>query len=153
MTTLLITSSDEKRTFLLEENRHTVASLHISRAAGTNGEIQASDSVWPLARHARNWWQIAVGDPADPILELRRGEASVPGGAEPFAWEIRGRFARFHAVLGGLQQTIVLECSGVRAPHADVEVTGSWAHRDMTVLACFFATMARRSRSIILLSS
>ncbi|MGZ4187889.1 MAG: hypothetical protein ACXVSF_21315 [Solirubrobacteraceae bacterium] len=40
----------------------------------------------------------------------------------------------------------MVETAGWR-PQATVEVQGEWEHRDLVVLACFFAAIARRRRS------
>ncbi|MGZ6705107.1 MAG: hypothetical protein ACXVFA_19195, partial [Solirubrobacteraceae bacterium] len=61
-------------------------------------------------------------------------------------WTFSGRLSRSRAVLGGGAQAIMVETAGWR-PQATVEVQGEWEHRDLVVLACFFAAIARRRRS------
>ena len=93
-----------------------------------------------------------LGDHEDPIVKLGRESATIKGQAGSIPWEIRGRFSRVHAILGAYQRTIVLDAAGWRAPTAELQITGTWEHRDLVVLTCFFALIARRRRSIILLS-
>jgi hypothetical protein len=64
---------------------------------------------------------------------------------------LSGRLRRARAVLGAGDHQIVLDVSGWR-PQASAEVSGDWEHRDLLVLACFFAMIARRRRAIALSS-
>lgn len=153
MSMLSIVKSAEARTWVLQEDRQAIASLHLSRTYTTSGDLRTIDGGRPIARAPRHWWQITLGGDALPQLSLGRDTATVPGIDEPMPWEVRGRFSRFHTVLGSYQRTIVLDASGWRNPGAEVHISGRWERRDEVVLACFFAVLVRRRRSIILLSS
>ena len=87
-----------------------------------------------------------LGEPADPIVAFDRDEATVRGESEPLPWTFSGRLSRSRAVLGSGDKAITVETAGWR-PQATVEVQGEWEDRDLVVLACFFAAIARRRRS------
>ena len=87
-----------------------------------------------------------LGEPADPIVAFDRDQATVRGIPEPLPWTFSGRLSRSRAVLGSGEKAIMLETAGWR-PQATVEVQGEWEERDLVVLACFFAAIARRRRS------
>jgi hypothetical protein len=106
-----------------------------------------------VACHPKHWWQVTVGDPNAPTLQLRRHDAAIPGVETPIAWELRGRVARFHTTLGGAHRSITIDCAGWRSLYAAVAVRGEWRQCELTVLTGFFAVLARRRRSILLLSS
>ena len=152
MTALSIHTTAQPRTWVLQADRQAVASLRISHAATTSGQLRTIEGVWPIARDRRRWWEITAGDHEDPIVKLGRESATIKGQAGSIPWEIRGRFSRVHVILGAYQRTIVLDAAGWRAPTAELQITGTWEHRDLVVLTCFFALIARRRRSIILLS-
>jgi len=152
MTALSIHTAAQPRTWVLQADRQAVASLRISHAVTTSGQVRTLEGVWPIARDRRRWWEISAGDPEDPIVKLGRETATIKGQGDSIPWEIRGRLSRFHAVLGAYQRTIVLDVTGLRVPTAELHVSGRWEHRDLVVLTCLFALMAGRRRSIILLS-
>ena len=105
MATLSIVKSAEPRTWVLEDDRQAVGSLYVGRAATTGGEVRAVDGAWPIACQPHHWRRVAVGEPTDPIVELARQTAVIPGFDEPVPWEIRGRFSRYHAILGAYRRT------------------------------------------------
>jgi hypothetical protein len=151
--TLSITPVGRRRSFLLNEGRQPVGSLHLARTRTTQGEIRASGATWAVVRDPRDGHDVEVGDPAQPPVALRRDTATVPGSAGALPWKIDGRFVRLHGKLGGGDRAITIECSGWRGPHATVEVVGAWEQEHLVVLACFFGLLARRRRAITLLST
>ena len=90
MATLSIVKSAEPRTWVLEDDRQAVGSLYVGRAATTGGEVRAVDGAWPIACQPHHWRRVAVGEPTDPIVELARQTAVIPGFDEHVPWEIRG---------------------------------------------------------------
>lgn len=151
--TLSITPGGRRRSFLLNDGRQPVGSLHLARTRTTQGEIRASGGTWAVVRDPRDWHNVEAGDPAQPLVALRRDTAAVPGSAGALPWNIDGRFVHLHGKLGGGDRAIAIECSGWRGPHAAVEVVGAWEQEHLVVLACFFGLLARRRRAITLLST
>ena len=101
---------------------------------------------WQISSRRRRPEEVVLGEPSDPVVAFDRDQATVRGIPEPLPWTFSGRLSRSRAVLGGGEKTIALETAGWR-PQATVEVQGDWEHRDLVVLACFFAVIARRRRS------
>jgi hypothetical protein len=71
---------------------------------------------------------------------------------EPFPGNSGGDLRASRATLGSGDKRITIDCDGLRAS-AEVAMLGEWPERDLTVLACFFAVIARRRRSIVLFST
>jgi hypothetical protein len=145
VTSLSIRRSVEPRTWALQDGYRLLAWLALGRAGAGSGELRSAEQTLPIVFRARRQDRVIVGEPADPLLELRRDEATLRGAAEPLPWAISGRRSRTRGVLGDGERTIVVETSGWR-PEASVEVTGEWEHRDLVALACFFTLIARRRR-------
>jgi hypothetical protein len=146
VTKLSISRSVEARTWALQDGYRLLAFLQMGLAGATSGELRAGEETWPITSRSRRPHEVVAGDPADPIVAFDQDEATVRGFALPVPWEFSGRLSRSRATLGEADTTIVLETSGWR-PQAEVEITGDWEHRDVVVLACFFAVIARRRRS------
>jgi hypothetical protein len=144
--TLSINRSVEARTFALQDGYRLLAYLQMGRSGANTGEVRRDDEVWPISSRRRRPDEVVLGEPADPIVAFDRDQATVRGVPEPLAWSFSGRLSRSRAVLGSGDTTITLETSGWR-PQATVEVQGEWEYRDLVVLACFFAAIARRRRS------
>ena len=146
MTELSINRSVEPRTWVLQEGYRLLAYLQLGRSGANSGEVRREDEVWQISSRRRRPEEVVLGEPADPIVAFDRDTATVRGMPEPLPWTFSGRLSRSRAVLGGSEQAITLETAGWR-PQAAVEVEGEWEHRDLVVLACFFAAIARRRRS------
>jgi hypothetical protein len=152
--TLSITPGGQRRSFLLNDGRQPVGSLHLARTRTTQGEIRASGATWAVIRDPRDRHNVEAGDPAQqPLVALRRDTATVPGSGGALPWNIDGRFVHLHGKLGGGDRAITIECSGWGGLHAAVEVVGAWEQEHLVVLACFFCLLARRRRAITLLST
>jgi hypothetical protein len=153
MTRLSIFKTAERQTWMLQEGRRGIASLRLARGPGLHGELSTEHGIWPIARDRRDWWKIAVGDPDDPVLRFEREQAIAAGRPAPLPWALTGRFVNFRARLGEGDAALTVSARGWRDPDGDLQVTGEWEQRDLTALACFFAILSRRRRSIILLST
>jgi hypothetical protein len=146
VTELAINRSVEARTWVLQDGFRLLAYLQLGRSGAGSGEVRQGDEVWQISSRRRRPEQVVLGEPADPIVAFERDTATVQGVSEPLPWTFGGRLSRSRAVLGGGDKAITLETAGWR-PQATVEVHGEWEHRDLVVLACFFAVIARRRRS------
>jgi hypothetical protein len=146
VTTLSINRSIEARTWALQDGHRLLAYLQLGRSGASSGEVRRDEEVWPISSRRRRPEEVVLGDPADPIVAFDLDQATIRGVPEPLPWTFSGRLSRSRAVLGGGDRAIVLETTGWR-PQASVEVQGEWEHRDLVVLACFFAAIARRRRS------
>lgn len=146
MTTLSINRSVEARTWALQDGYRLLAHLQLGRSGASSGEVRCDDEVWPISSRRRRPEEVVLGEPADPIVAFDSDQATVRGMPEPLPWTFSGRLSRSRAVLGGGERAIRLQTTGWR-PQATVEVQGEWEHRDLVVLACFFAAIARRRRS------
>ena len=146
MTELAINRSVEPRTWVLQEGYRLLAYLQLGRSGANTGEVKREEEVWQISSRRRRPEEVVLGDPADPIVGFDRDQATVRGIPEPLPWTFSGRLSRSLAVLGGGDKAIRLETAGWR-PQATVEVHGEWEERDLVVLACFFAAIARRRRS------
>ncbi|HET7051341.1 MAG TPA: hypothetical protein VFI54_23950 [Solirubrobacteraceae bacterium] len=146
MTELSINRSVEPRTWALQEGYRLLAYLQLGRSGANSGEVRRDDEVWQISSRRRRPEEVVLGEAADPIVVFDRDQATLRGLPEPLPWTFSGRLSRSRAVLGGGDQAITLETAGWR-PQATVEVQGEWEHRDLVVLACFFAAIARRRRS------
>jgi hypothetical protein len=144
--TLSINRSVEARTWALQEGYRLLAYLQLGRSGANSGEVRRDDEVWQISSRRRRPEEVVLGEPSDPIVAFDHDQATVRGIPEPLPWTFTGRLSRSRAVLGGGDQAIAIETSGWR-PQATVEVEGEWEHRDLVVLACFFAAIARRRRS------
>jgi hypothetical protein len=144
--TLSINRSVEARTWALQDGFRLLAYLQLGRSGAGSGELRQDDKVWQISSRRRRPDEVVLGEPADPIVAFDRDQATVRGVPEPLPWTFSGRLSRSRATLGGGDKAITLETSGWR-PQATVEVEGEWEHRDLVVLACFFAAIARRRRS------
>jgi hypothetical protein len=101
LTRSLTIARADARTFALADKTGRIGSVRLGRTRTTSGEIMALGQNWNVACHPKHWWQVTVGDPNAPTLQLRRHDAAIPGVETPIAWELRGRVARFHTTLGG----------------------------------------------------
>ncbi|MGZ4222486.1 MAG: hypothetical protein ACXVHB_25775 [Solirubrobacteraceae bacterium] len=146
MTELSITRSIEARTWALQDGYRLLAYLQLGRSGANSGEVRRDDEVWQISSRRRRPEEVVLGEPSDPIVAFDRDQATVRGVPEPLPWAFSGRLSRSRAVLGGGDKAITLETAGWR-PQAAVEVLGDWEDRDLVVLACFFAAIARRRRS------
>ena len=146
MTELSINRSVEPRTWALQEGYRLLAYLQLGRSGANSGEVRRDDEVWQISSRRRRPEEVVLGEPADPIISFDHDQATVRGVPEPLPWIFSGRLSRSRAVLGSSDKEIALETAGWR-PQATVEVKGEWEHRDLVVLACFFAAIARRRRS------
>jgi hypothetical protein len=146
VTELSINRSVESRTWVLQEGYRLLAYLQLGRSGAGSGEVRQDDEVWQISSRRRRPEEVVLGEPHDPIVAFDRDQATVRGLPDPLPWTFSGRLSRSRAVLGGGDQAITLETAGWR-PQATVEVEGEWEHRDLVVLACFFAAIARRRRS------
>ncbi|MGZ4197571.1 MAG: hypothetical protein ACXVUE_11695 [Solirubrobacteraceae bacterium] len=144
--TLSINRSVEARTWALQDGYRLLAYLQLGRSGANSGEVRRDDEVWQISSRRRRPEEVVLGEPADPIVAFDRDQATVRGVPDPLPWTFSGRLSRSRAVLGGGAQAIMVETAGWR-PQATVEVQGEWEHRDLVVLACFFAAIARRRRS------
>ena len=146
MTELAINRSVEPRTWVLQEGYRLLAYLQLGRSGANSGEVKRADEVWQISSRRRRPEEVVLGEPADPVVAFDRDQATVRGMPEPLPWTFSGRLSRSIAVLGSGDKAITLETAGWR-PQATVEVQGEWEERDLVVLACFFAAIARRRRS------
>jgi len=146
VTELAINRSVEPRTWALQEGYRLLAYLQLGRSGANSGEIKRDDEVWQISSRRRRPEEVVLGEPADPIVAFDRDQAAVRGILEPLPWTFSGRLSRSRAVLGSGDKAITLETAGWR-PQATVDVQGEWEERDLVVLACFFAAIARRRRS------
>ncbi|HEX4673207.1 MAG TPA: hypothetical protein VH279_13115 [Solirubrobacteraceae bacterium] len=146
MITLSITRSVEARTWALQDGYRLLAYLQLGRSGANSGEVRRDDEVWQISSRRRRPEEVVLGEPSDPIVAFDRDQATLQGVPEPLPWTFSGRLSRSRAVLGGGGSAITIETAGWR-PEATVEVEGEWEHRDLVVLACFFAAIARRRRS------
>ena len=146
MTELAINRSVEPRTWVLQEGYRLLAYLQLGRSGANSGEVKRADEVWQISSRRRRPEEVVLGEPADPVVAFDRDQATVRGMPEPVPWTFSGRLSRSIAVLGGGDKAITLETAGWR-PQAAVDVQGEWEERDLVVLACFFAAIARRRRS------
>jgi hypothetical protein len=144
--TLSITRSVEARTWALQDGYRLLAYLQLGRSGANSGEVRRDDEVWQISSRRRRPEEVVLGEPSDPIVAFDRDQATLQGVPEPLPWTFSGRLSRSRAVLGGGGSAITIETAGWR-PEATVEVEGEWEHRDLVVLACFFAAIARRRRS------
>jgi hypothetical protein len=144
--TLSINRSVEARTWALQDGYRLLAYLQLGRSGANSGEVRRDDEVWQISSRRRRPEEVVLGEPSDPIVAFDRDQATLQGVPEPLPWTFSGRLSRSRAVLGGGDQAITIETAGWR-PQATVEVEGEWEHRDLVVLACFFAAIARRRRS------
>jgi hypothetical protein len=144
--TLSINRSVEARTWALQDGYRLLAYLQLGRSGANSGEVRRDDEVWQISSRRRRPEEVVLGEPSDPIVAFDRDQATLQGIPEPLPWTFSGRLSRSRAVLGDGDQAITIETAGWR-PQATVEVEGEWEHRDLVVLACFFAAIARRRRS------
>jgi hypothetical protein len=146
VTELSITRSVEPRTWVLQDGYRLLAYLQLGRSGANSGEVRRDDDVWQISSRRRRPEEVVLGEPVDPIVAFDRDEATLRGVPAPLPWTFSGRLSRSRAVLGSGDKAITVETAGWR-PQATVEVQGEWEHRDLVVLACFFAAIARRRRS------
>ena len=146
MTELSITRSVEPRTWALQDGYRLLAHLQLGRSGANSGEVRRDDEVWQISSRRRRPDEVVLGEPADPIVAFDRDEATVRGEPQPLPWTFSGRLSRSRSVLGSGAKAITVETAGWR-PQATVEIQGDWEDRDLVVLACFFAAIARRRRS------
>jgi hypothetical protein len=146
VTELSINRSVEPRTWALQDGYRLLAYLQLGRSGANSGEVKREDEVWQISSRRRRPEEVVLGEPSDPIVAFDRDQATVRGFPEPLPWTFSGRLSRSRALLGGGDKAITLETAGWR-PQATVDVQGEWEERDLVVLACFFAAIARRRRS------
>jgi hypothetical protein len=146
VTELAINRSVEPRTWVVQEGYRLLAYLQLGRSGANSGELKRDDERWQISSRRRRPEEVVLGEPADPIVAFDRDQATVRGIPEPLPWTFSGRLSHSRAVLGSGEKAITLETAGWR-PQATVDVQGEWEERDLVVLACFFAAIARRRRS------